>query len=387
MQNRQNMQKLLNELYSIDSFNSGQKYEKVNHIYKEIDSDLYYPTVFKQLVDKIIDQNMHKREIIDLAVRDDDQFKQIENKGEDNLPKQGILIHSIYNDKLYWKKGTERISADNYQSWRNKINMLLHKIDDESQIREYLYGHRARELNETQREFVVNWLYKNQIAIKAVEYPVIRELYKRGDEREGNISKDYGQFIYNLMIESKIKNSVEIGLGYGSTSLFICAAHMNAGYEGGYHIAIDPDQNSKWRGIGINNIKKLGYSGFRLIENPSYIALPKLLNQLIGESKKMRIKFDPNYSRVELCVVGGWNDYNLTLIDLFYCDLILKVGGLLILTDQEKSAIDELKKFIGGNWKHYSRIDTVYKSYHVYKKSEDDKRSWAYVQNLFNEMI
>lgn len=370
------MENILKQLYQIDSFDSRNIYTPVDHEYKPIDSDFYYPKIFKQMVPKVIDHNAYKGEIIDHIVVED-RFKEVTV-----LPNSGILIHSIYNDKLYHKAGSQKIDQSNYQNWRDRINHLLHQIDDTSSVRDFLYGHRGRDLSEIQKAFVVNWLIKNKIGIKAVEYPVIQAIYRRGDERAGNISKGYGEFLYNLVVEKRLKKSVEIGLGYGSTALFVSAGHKVIGDADSYHIAIDPKQGEKWNRVGVENIAKLDYHRFKLIEEPSYIALPKLLSQLVKESSGRK-----DVNRADLCIIGGWNEYQLSLLDLFYCDLIVEKEGYIAVTEEDKSASDELVKFISKNWKHYDRINTVYKSYHVYRKREEDKRAWVYIQNLYSELI
>src|ERR1700737_3662988 len=72
------------------------------------------------------------------------------------------------------------------------------------------------------------------------------------------ISPAEGMWLYHLCRQEKPKETLEIGLGYGfSTIYFLAALQTNAA---GHHTAIDPFQlreSSKWRGIGLQHAKQL----------------------------------------------------------------------------------------------------------------------------------
>src|SRR5208283_5529513 len=65
-----------------------------------------------------------------------------------------------------------------------------------------------------------------------------------------------GMLLYRLFREIKPAASLEIGLAYGYSTIYILAALKANG--SGHHLAIDPFQESSWCGIGITRQEVLG---------------------------------------------------------------------------------------------------------------------------------
>src|SRR3989338_1678751 len=98
------------------------------------------------------------------------------------------------------------------------------------------------------------------------------------------ISKNEGMFLRELILELKPKVSLEIGMAYGVSALFICDALAQV--NGDRHIIIDSGQYTGYKGTGLYNLKKAGHE--KLIEffaMKSHQALPKLTEE------KRRIDF------------------------------------------------------------------------------------------------
>jgi predicted O-methyltransferase YrrM len=134
--------------------------------------------------------------------------------------------------------------------------------------------------------------------------------------------------------------SVEVGLGYGISSLFICEALSQVQAE--RHIVIDPYQFPGWGGIGLKNLKEAGYEGlvdFR--EVSSHLALPHL------EAEGMKIDF---------AFVDGWHTFDYALVDFFYIDRLLRIGGLIVFDDALYPSIRKVCRYIATN-RAYTVID------------------------------
>lgn len=95
---------------------------------------------------------------------------------------------------------------------------------------------------------------------------ILERIYEtsRVEDAEGNLIDPFpvaipcetGTILYDLIQEYQCKNTLEIGLAYGLSTLFICQAHRDK--TEGNHIAIDPKQTQLWKSIGLLNIKRAG---------------------------------------------------------------------------------------------------------------------------------
>jgi predicted O-methyltransferase YrrM len=132
-----------------------------------------------------------------------------------------------------------------------------------------------------------------------------------------NISADEGAALQRLIRTVKPRVTLEIGCAYGISTLFICEALAEVGGE--RHIVIDPLQTDGWKGIGLFTAGRAGYRS--LIEfhgESSHQALPRL--EQAGR-------------RVDLALIDGWHTFDYVLVDFFYVDRLLNVGGVVMFDD------------------------------------------------------
>lgn len=135
-----------------------------------------------------------------------------------------------------------------------------------------------------------------------------------------------------LMRQVKAKKTLEIGMAMGCSTLAI----LEALPEEGRHTSIDPFQIAThgygYRGVGVTMVNRAGLSDqHRLIEEPNYLALPCLLKA--GE------QFD-------LIFIDGWHTFDFAFIDLFYADLLLREGGVLIFDDWGFPCVYHVTRFL-----------------------------------------
>ena len=147
--------------------------------------------------------------------------------------------------------------------------------------------------------------------------------------------------ITGLVRQLNAKRTLEIGMAMGCSTLAI----LEGLSADGIHTAIDPNQTFEggygWHGIGLESVKRAGYSGrFRLVEQPSHLALPQLL--AAGE-------------RFDFILIDGWHSYDFTFIDYFYSDLLLVDGGILVIDDWRMPQVYQVTRFIETH-KPYERL-------------------------------
>jgi len=178
--------------------------------------------------------------------------------------------------------------------------------------------------------------------------PVLKEVIRTGSCKspEGGtikiqfgVSPEEGRFLQSIISELKPVVSLEVGLAYGISALFICDALPKT--DRTRHIVIDPYQlvgpswGDSWKGIGLSNLKDAGFENIvEFHDLPSHIALPKL------ESQGVKIDF---------AFIDGWHTFDHTLVDFFYIDRMLKVGGVVAIDDADWPAIRKVCRFIATN--------------------------------------
>jgi len=147
--------------------------------------------------------------------------------------------------------------------------------------------------------------------------------------------------LHRSVLATKPKLVIEIGMAYGIASLAIACGLQDAGEEGQL-ISIDPNQSTDWHGVGVENIRRLGFeSRHQLIEQPSYLALPRLLAER---------------TTVDLAYIDGWHTFDYTLVDFFYIDRMLPVGGIVAFNDAGWRAVHKVIKFVATHRK-YAEVD------------------------------
>ncbi|WP_293873707.1 class I SAM-dependent methyltransferase [Flavobacterium sp.] len=154
------------------------------------------------------------------------------------------------------------------------------------------------------------------------------------------VSEKDGEFLQKIILENKFKNTLEIGCAFGISSLYICAASsQNEDYS---HTIIDAFQTD-WKNIGVLNLKRAGFTSFELIENLSEIALP----QLLDKNKKYDFAF-----------IDGWHTFDHVMIDFFYINRMLEVGGVITFHDLDMPSQKKLFRYI-LNYPCYEFLDSV----------------------------
>ncbi len=174
----------------------------------------------------------------------------------------------------------------------------------------------------------------------------------------------------NYLTQTKAKQTLEVGFAYGSSALVFAEHHQRQKNSGISHTIIDPNQSGTgeghWDNIGIENLKRVGFiksKNYRLVEESSINALPLLFRKYGGEF-------------LDVALIDGWHLFDYTLIDIFYCLEMLKVGGVLIVDDKRMKAINAVSKYVNRAYPHVIDICPSCKSILVLKKKSKDLRDW-----------
>ncbi|GET37222.1 class I SAM-dependent methyltransferase [Microseira wollei] len=145
--------------------------------------------------------------------------------------------------------------------------------------------------------------------------------------------RETGTILYEIVQQYNLERTMEIGMAYGLSTLFICQAHQDRGV--GNHTAIDPKQSTIWKSIGLLNIKRSGLSErLRFFETFSDEVLPQI------------VKTGENF---DFAFIDGSHLFDYALLDFFYIDKLLAVGGYVVFDDLWMPAVRKVISFVLRN--------------------------------------
>ena len=170
---------------------------------------------------------------------------------------------------------------------------------------------------------------------------IVRDSEGREHPLKANISQEEGAFLQKILREVRPMKTIEIGCAYGISSLFICAELQQT--PDAFHTIIDSLQSTNYKNIGLTNLNRAEIDFYELIEKPSEIALPELLAQ----GKKYDLGF-----------IDGWHTFDHTLIDFFYLNRMLNVGGVILIDDVTYPSINQLMRYL-LNYPCYKMIGQI----------------------------
>jgi hypothetical protein len=150
------------------------------------------------------------------------------------------------------------------------------------------------------------------------------------------VSEGEGLFLEQLVSTLSPRLTLEIGLAGGVSALFICQALP----PGARHMVIDPYQfadpyGDGWEGAGLAAIQRAGYKHcIEFYPFPSYVVLPQL------QAKGTKIGF---------AFIDGWHTFDFTLVDFFFIDRMLEVGGVVAIDDVGLPAVKKVCQYVLSN--------------------------------------
>jgi len=152
-----------------------------------------------------------------------------------------------------------------------------------------------------------------------------------------HLPEEAGRMLQRIVGDLEARTTLEIGMAFGVSTLFICEAIADA--PNARHIAIDPNQHgAEWRGVGLRHLRLAGLDhllDFR--ELPSHQALPDLEREGV---------------RIDFALADGWHTFDFVMVDLFLLDRLLRVGGVVVVDDAEWPGVRKACRFFITNRKY-----------------------------------
>jgi predicted O-methyltransferase YrrM len=144
-----------------------------------------------------------------------------------------------------------------------------------------------------------------------------------------------GEALRDWVIRENATRTVEVGLGYGISALFICEGLLMNSHPGARHVVIDPNQSTRFANCGLQFIDDAGVS--ELIDHhneQSQIVLPRLQSE--------RRTFD-------LAFVDGNHRFEGAFVDLVYLGRLVRPSGIIFVDDYHLPGITKAVSFFVAN--------------------------------------
>lgn len=148
------------------------------------------------------------------------------------------------------------------------------------------------------------------------------------------IGPEEGAALRELVRGERAERTIETGLGYAVSTLFICEGLIANGPEG-RHVAIDPHLPNSHVDAGLRLLEDAGVR--ELVEfhaERSDVVLPRLL----AEGR-----------RFDLAFVDGNHRFEGVFLDLVYCGRLLRPGTIVFADDVQLPAVRRATGFCVAN--------------------------------------
>jgi predicted O-methyltransferase YrrM len=170
--------------------------------------------------------------------------------------------------------------------------------------------------------------------------PVLERIFEKGTVTDGtatyplghyHMDAEEGRILERALEATKPSLTLEVGMAYGVSTLFICDVLARQGNRAS-HIVLDPFQSTDWHGIGLRNVKEAGFDSMvRFQEERSEFALPTLL--AAG-------------TVLDFALIDGWHSFDQALLEFYYINRMLRVGGIVAFDDADWPGINRVLRYI-----------------------------------------
>ncbi len=173
-------------------------------------------------------------------------------------------------------------------------------------------------------------------------------------------------WLYGECRQLRPQRTLEIGLGYGFSTIFFLAALTQNNL--GQHTAIDPYNRSRWHGIGLTTLNAL--------------APPNKLRIVEATSVQAAVELERENLEYNVIFIDGGHLFEQALVDFFLYANLCRIGGLLILDDMWMSSIKTVASFVRANRSDFSEITTPIPNICAFRKVGEDERNWDYFRSF-----
>ena len=144
-----------------------------------------------------------------------------------------------------------------------------------------------------------------------------------------------GEALRDWVLQEGARRTIEIGLGYGISALYICEGLLGNADPAMHHVVIDPYQATRFSDCGLQFLEEAGVA--KMVEHhaeESQLTLPRFL----GEARSFDFAF-----------VDGNHRFESIFVDLFFLGHLVRPGGIVVLDDYQLPAVARATSFFATN--------------------------------------
>lgn len=144
-----------------------------------------------------------------------------------------------------------------------------------------------------------------------------------------------GEALRSWVVRERAARTIEIGLGYGISALFICEGLVTNGAAGARHVVMDPHQGTRFANCGLQFLDEGGVADMvDFHDGESQVVLPRLLE---------------DGRRFDLAFVDGNHRFDGVFVDLVYLGRLIRPGGVVFVDDYQLPAVARATSFFVAN--------------------------------------
>lgn len=174
---------------------------------------------------------------------------------------------------------------------------------------------------------------------------LIREIYRSGlvHGEDGadypientSVTPERGRFIGDLCRAENATATIEIGMAWGLSTLFLLEALAANGAPPRAHLVSDPFQSSRWHGAALRSIREAGAAEMiEFYEEPSEMVLPRMVT---------------NQRVFDFAFIDGNHRFDAVFVDMIFVNRLLRPGGVMVLDDAWFDPVDLACRFAETN--------------------------------------
>jgi len=177
-----------------------------------------------------------------------------------------------------------------------------------------------------------------------------------------------GEALRDWVLREGATKTIEIGLGYGISTLHVCEGLLGNADTAARHVALDPYQATRFADCGLQFLEEAGVA--EMVEHhaeASEIALPRFL----GEARNFHLAF-----------VDGNHRFDGVFLDLVFLGRLLRPGGFVFVDDYQLPAVARAASFcltnLGWTLEEVSAADELHRWAVLRTSAVPDTRPFDY---------